>query len=169
MKPFLLSVFCLFGCGKDNIKRLGRSPKEIIYFMGNDHNSKATHLVVDVTNLRTADGLICLSIYNELQSYPTGTEKVFSQCYEIVDRPAHIQIDGLPPGDYAVSSWHDENRDGHMNQNVTSIPTEGFGFSNGQRYGIQGTSVKIPTFAESKFTLKEKETTHTEMIIDYVF
>jgi uncharacterized protein (DUF2141 family) len=36
---------------------------------------------------------------------------------------------GLPAGDYAVSTFHDENDNGQLDKNLLGRPTERFGFS----------------------------------------
>ena len=49
--------------------------------------------------------------------------------------PAHVgttvvMIHGLPPGQYAVQTFHDENGNKKVDRNFIGLPREGVGFSN---------------------------------------
>lgn len=54
----------------------------------------------------------------------------------------------LPPGDYAISFFHDTNGNGELDTNLFGIPTEPYGFSKNAR-GMFGP----PNFNQCLFTL----------------
>ena len=41
-----------------------------------------------------------------------------------------IRFEEIPAGEYAISIFHDENKDTKLNKNFFGIPTEDYGFSN---------------------------------------
>ncbi len=41
-----------------------------------------------------------------------------------------VVFESLPPGEYAISVFHDENKNGKMDSNFFGIPKEGVGASN---------------------------------------
>jgi uncharacterized protein (DUF2141 family) len=63
-----------------------------------------------------------------------------------------LRVEGLPTGAYAVSLFHDENRNGKLDT-LMGIPREGFGFSRNPpvRFGP-------PKFAAARFTIGSGET-----------
>lgn len=54
----------------------------------------------------------------------------------------------LPPGQYALIVFHDENDNGRLDENAWGVPTEGYGFSNNAQ-GLLG----APSFDAAKITL----------------
>ena len=44
-----------------------------------------------------------------------------------------ITVPGVPPGDYAVQAFHDENSNDHIDRAMFGIPREGVGFSRDAR------------------------------------
>jgi uncharacterized protein (DUF2141 family) len=67
----------------------------------------------------------------------------------------------LPQGVYAVSLFHDENRNGKLDSGVMRIPKEGYGFSNNpaKRFGP-------PKYEETTFVLSQPQYT-TEIKLVY--
>jgi len=63
-----------------------------------------------------------------------------------------ISMDGLAPGTYAIKAFHDINGNGELDTNLVGIPTEPYGFSNGQagRFGP-------PSFEAASFELDDEE------------
>lgn len=59
-----------------------------------------------------------------------------------------ITVDGLAAGTYAIKAFHDINGNGALDTNLIGIPTEPYGFSNGQagRFGP-------PSFEAASFEL----------------
>ena len=62
----------------------------------------------------------------------------------------------LKPGNYAVVAFHDKNKNGKLDKNIVTKPTEPYGFSNNAR-GVFGP----PNFEAAVFELPEAGRTIT--------
>jgi len=63
-----------------------------------------------------------------------ASEKAFRMAtLEIKDKKASVTFEDLPPGEYALKVFHDENDDGELDTNFLGIPSENYGFSNNAR------------------------------------
>jgi uncharacterized protein (DUF2141 family) len=63
---------------------------------------------------------------------------------------AKVSFTDLPPGNYAVSVFHDENGDGTLNANPFGMPIERYGFSR-DAAGHMGP----PSFSDASISLEE--------------
>ena len=61
-----------------------------------------------------------------------------------------VLIPDLPPGEYAVAAYVDNNRNGRLDKNLLGVPKENFGFSNNAR-GMFGP----PNFSAAEFVIGE--------------
>jgi uncharacterized protein (DUF2141 family) len=61
-----------------------------------------------------------------------------------------VVLEGVAPGEYAVSIFHDENDNGKLDRSTYGIPVEKTGSSNNAK-GTYGP----PTFDDCKFTVEE--------------
>ena len=61
-----------------------------------------------------------------------------------------VYLYDVPPGDYAIQAYQDENDDREVNRNHFGIPTEGFGFSHDASF-----SVGPPKFKHARFTVDD--------------
>jgi uncharacterized protein (DUF2141 family) len=103
-------------------------------------------LTLIISGLRSEDGVVCISLFNNETGFPTdGTKAIRKSCVPITGTPLVASFD-VPYGNYAVSLLHDENEDGRLNTGFLGIPREGIGFSNNPRI-IAGT----PSFTTTEF------------------
>lgn len=105
-------------------------------------------LQVQVERLRNPRGLIHLCLTRNPRHFPDcGSDpEALSHSVPAADgRP--IRVSGFRPGIYALSLFHDENRNGQLDT-MMGIPREGFGFSGNPvvRFGP-------PTFKRVKIEL----------------
>lgn len=84
-------------------------------------------LVVDVTNVRNAEGVVHIDVC---------TQDIFlkDDCRYVASAPAKVgttsvTVHGLPAGAYAIQAYHDENRNDKVDRNFLGMPKEGIGFS----------------------------------------
>ena len=63
-----------------------------------------------------------------------------------------VTYKGVPPGQYAISLFHDEDNDGKMKKNWLGMPKEKYGFS---RNFNPNSKLRAPKFNECVFTVKE--------------
>ena len=115
--------------------------------------ASAADLVVRIEGLRSAEGDVRVALHRRAAGvdFPDSAGVV-----KAATRPAgetgDMMFAGLPPGDYAIAAFHDEDRDGDLNTNLLGLPTEGYGFSNGAR-GLFGP----PGFEAAAFTVESGE------------
>lgn len=110
----------------------------------------AADLVVNVTNIRSADGTIGCALHSTDRGFPgDATGAVLRQAPA---NPAGVRcrFEGIAPGTYAVAVTHDENRNGRLDSNFFGIPTEDWGVSNNIRPGR-----RAPRFDEAALQVTE--------------
>ncbi len=86
---------------------------------------------VEISNVRNAKGRVHADICPQTQFLKDG-------CPYSADAPAKpgitiVNIEGVPPGRYAVQAFHDENGNGEVDRMLFGIPKEGVAFSNDAR------------------------------------
>lgn len=79
--------------------------------------------------------------------FPRDGSKVFRHAWApIQGGRGECFFAGVPPGDYAVTVFHDENDNGKFDMNWMGMPLEGYGFSNNVKPRF-----KAPSFDECEF------------------
>lgn len=78
------------------------------------------------------EGKIFFAVFDTSSEFPKGTPVNSGSVATGGNREVSLTID-LPPGEYAVSVFLDENNNGKLDTNVIGIPRERFGFSNNPR------------------------------------
>ncbi|HEY8571735.1 DUF2141 domain-containing protein [Phenylobacterium sp.] len=74
-------------------------------------------------------GQVMVALYASEADYDGNKPRV-AQMASAAAAPVKVSFNGLPPGRYAVKSFHDLNGDGKMNANAFGMPIEPLGFSN---------------------------------------
>jgi uncharacterized protein (DUF2141 family) len=90
-------------------------------------------LDIKVTNITNANGIIHLSLQNSAEGW-LSTEpdvKTFLDVSKEITSTGDIiiSVENLPPGDYAISLFHDLNNNLDLDTNFIGYPKEPFGFS----------------------------------------
>ena len=90
----------------------------------------ASDLTVTVTDIRNDHGRVYATLFNG-----AGTWLVSDHSFQDQSAPAQpgnvvMTFHDVPPGHYAVVTFHDENGNTVMDFDVIGLPTEGFAFSN---------------------------------------
>ena len=105
-------------------------------------------LIIEITQIRSNNGLIALQLYDNNQKLITG----------VIERISHkkclIIINNLNKADYAIRYFHDENSNDKLDTNWLGLPTEGYGFSNNAT-----ATFGVPDFEEWIFKLRSEEHT----------
>jgi uncharacterized protein (DUF2141 family) len=110
-------------------------------------NSKG-NIIVEMTNFANNEGIVLVGIYKD---FPESSENmIMSMKSEIKDKKVKVEFKDVPYGVYAISGFHDENKDGKLAKGMFGIPKEGIVTSN-NAVGKMG-PVK---FEDAKFELKE--------------
>lgn len=115
-------------------------------FISFSQTEKSTTITVTVNNLSSDEGFLLVGIYTEnifMKSAPEFTAKG-----AIKNRSATITFEGIPPGTYAISGFHDLNGNSKMDFEPTGKPKEPYGISN-NNINPNGP----PVWEDSKFEL----------------
>lgn len=106
-------------------------------------------LTIQVTGLKNANGQVCIRLWDKKDGFPTDDKKALRTIeVPILNGTAGAVFSGIPFGKYAVSTWHDENKNEKFDTRFPGVPLEGYGISNGTR-GRLGP----PPFDPSVFTV----------------
>lgn len=87
-----------------------------------------TTLEIDLDGLRNSKGVIQACITREQRHFPDCKADAGAIRQTVPAHAARLLFNDLPPGDYAVALFHDENANGKLDT-LLGIPREGFGFS----------------------------------------
>lgn len=106
-------------------------------------------LTVSISGVRNDKGQVLIWVWNG----PDGFPKKGDKSYKVAAIDAKKAVDGtvtttfeLSPGNFAVTTLHDENKNGEMDTNAFGIPKEGYGASNNVV-----THLHAPSFEQAKF------------------
>ncbi len=110
-----------------------------------------TALRVEVTGLQSAEGNIYIAVYDSKDTW-LGEETVLEKQVVIVEARSEdglvsTELD-LPPGEYALSIYHDTNDNGDLDTNFIGIPKEPVALSNNAR-----PKFGPPKYKDAVFTL----------------
>jgi len=110
-------------------------------------NPSYGRLTVIILNFRNNQGQVSVTLYNQEAGFPKSPNKAMKTAVApIREKKSEIVFDSLQPGEYAISAFHDENKNGKMDSNFFGIPKEGIGASNDAR-GHLGP----PSYKDAKF------------------
>lgn len=120
--------------------------------------AEAADLTVTVRHVRSAEGIITLSVFDSEQTFLGDDTELASIDVQANQGDVPVVFKDLPPGHYAVAAFHDENASGEIDTNFLGIPTEGFGFSNGAKAFLgppefRDAAVPVETKAETKLDM----------------
>lgn len=94
---------------------------------GTAHAADGITLQIVITNVRATTGTIHADVCRKaefLKDCPHGGDA------RAVKGTTTITVTGLPPGDYAVQAYYDQNGNNKLDRGLFGIPKEGVGFSN---------------------------------------
>ncbi|KAF2332633.1 DUF2141 domain-containing protein [Flavobacterium daemonense] len=103
-------------------------------------------LTVAVSGLKNDTGVVKVGLYNSDGTFLKTTYK--SLASEIKNNQAIVTFEDLPAGEYAISTYHDENTNGKLDRNAMGIPSEEYAASNNAK-GFMGP----PLYADAKFNV----------------
>ncbi|CAC9974808.1 MULTISPECIES: DUF2141 domain-containing protein [Flavobacterium] len=103
-------------------------------------------LTVAVSGIKNNTGIVKVGLYNSDGTFLKTTYKSLSS--EIKNNEAVVTFDNLPAGEYAISTYHDENNNGKLDRNAMGIPSEDYAASNNAK-GFMGP----PAYKDAKFVI----------------
>lgn len=113
-------------------------------------------LTIVVSGAKNDSGVIRVALFNSPDSYSsdrnTGEGAFKKAAVAIKDGGVKVSFDRIPPGDYAVKAFHDEDNSGRFVTGAFGIPKVEYGFSNNAR-GLTGP----PGFDKARFHLEGQD------------
>ncbi len=103
---------------------------------------------VEVTGFRNDKGQLGCSLWRGPQGFPRDDSHILKHVWAPIKggRGECVFGGAYSAGDYAVTLFHDENKNGKFDSNMIGYPLEGYGFSNNVV-----PMFKAPSFDECKF------------------
>lgn len=118
----------------------------LVILIGSFVQAQNVSLEVKMTGFKNNIGVVKVGLYDaEANSLKVVYKSIKS---DIKDNTATVTFTNIPKGTYAVSVYHDENKNDVMDRNSFGIPSEDYGTSNGAT-GFMGP----PKFEDAKFNL----------------
>ncbi|WKL50215.1 DUF2141 domain-containing protein [Flavobacterium pectinovorum] len=105
-------------------------------------------IAVSVSGLKSNSGSVKVGLYNSEGTFLKTVYKSLSS--EIKNDKAVVTFENLPAGEYAISTYHDENNNGKLDKNMMGIPTEDYAASNNAK-GFMGP----PAYKDAKFVINK--------------
>jgi uncharacterized protein (DUF2141 family) len=109
-----------------------------------------------VTDLRNHKGQLIFGVFKSASGFPNQSKHAVNWQTRDANADTVEFTADLPPGVYAASVLHDENRSGDMDKNALGIPMEGYGVTNNPK-----PKLRAATFGEATFTLPPEGATLT--------
>ena len=104
-------------------------------------------VVIDVTNLRSAKGVVLACMTTNPKIFPKCRKDPNSYSAKVSAGSAkRLTFKGVKPGRYAIALLHDENSNGKADRALSMIPKEGFGFSRDAKVRMGPPSFKSAAF-----------------------
>jgi uncharacterized protein (DUF2141 family) len=91
-------------------------------------NGPSAELEVTVQQLRNREGVLHLCLTREPAHFPDCAKDPGALVRTVSASAPSVRLSGITPGSYALSIFHDENRNRKLDTTL-GIPREGFGFS----------------------------------------
>jgi len=119
-----------------------------ILFICSLMSAQNVKLTVAVSNVKSNEGTVKIGLYNSDGTFLKTTYKSLSA--PVKDNKAVVTFTNLPAGEYAISTYHDENNNGKMDKNMMGIPSEDYASSNDAK-GFMGP----PSYKDAKFVIRK--------------
>ncbi len=99
-----------------------------VLFLGAAANARAAEMDVRFDRLRNQRGSLHLCLTRNPSFFPNCGKDPHAIKRSMSAAGEAVRLASIPPGSYALSVMHDENRNGRLDT-LLGIPREGFGFS----------------------------------------
>lgn len=83
---------------------------------------------ITVKGIKKVKGTVLLAVYNSEDSFMK--KHVLAARQKVSDKQVTVVIENVKAGDYAITTFHDENNNEKLDTNFIGIPNEPYGFSN---------------------------------------
>jgi uncharacterized protein (DUF2141 family) len=110
----------------------------------------AADLTVTINGVKNSNGSVAAALFNSEADFRKTPFSVF--WIKASGGPVSFTVHNLPPGKYAITSYHDENDNGKLDADPVGSPTEGYGVSNDARE-----AAAPPQFSKAAFDVGDQE------------
>lgn len=129
----------------------------VFVLIGYVSTAQQTHTItVKVTNASSDDGQLVIGLYDDEDKFLKNS--YMGQMSPINKGSAMITFNNVPSGTYAVSLFHDENKNDKLDSNFMGIPKEDYACSNDAK-GFMGP----PSWSDAKFEVNENLTIEVKL------
>ncbi len=109
----------------------------------------AGDLTVEVKLPDQRQGAVRAALFDKAEGFPRGTPLRTATALSVQGK-ATLQFADLPPGEYALTAFLDDNSNSKLDSNLFGLPTEPYGFSRNAR-AMAGP----PPFADATFRVED--------------
>jgi len=121
-------------------------------------------LLIEINSFRNDDGNVAIALFSGEEGFPgSGEAVIMATTVEIKDGTAVAKFENLDFGEYAISAFHDENKNDDLDTNWLGIPKEGVAASNNAK-GKMGP----PKYKDARFDFS-KDLQAIVFDMDYIF
>lgn len=106
---------------------------------------------VTINNIKSIKGQLVVGLFSDNNSFLESP--LLGKTVKVEEKIATIEFNGVKPGTYAISVFHDENSNDKLDTNVMGIPKERFACSNNAK-GFMGP----PKWDDAKFEVNKNKT-----------
>nr|WP_315150671.1 DUF2141 domain-containing protein [uncultured Flavobacterium sp.] len=120
----------------------------IVLFISSLVSAQNVNLTVKISGLKSNAGKVQVGLFNSEGTFLKTAFKGVSS--EITSNGAIVTFSNIPKGKYAISAYHDTNKNGKLDTNFIGIPKEDFACSNNAK-GKMGP----PKYEDAQFDLNK--------------
>ena len=102
-----------------------------------------------ISNLSSDKGVCLVCLFDNAAAFAGNGKAVQCQQASVSNRKSVAVFSNIQPGTYAISVFHDANRNNKLDKNFFGIPKEGYGASRNKL-----PFAAAPAFAENKFDVR---------------
>jgi uncharacterized protein (DUF2141 family) len=111
-------------------------------------SAQNVNLTVTVSDLKNNTGMVKVGLYNSDGTFLKSIYKSITS--PIKNNGATVTFIEIPKGEYAISTYQDENSNGKLDRNAMGIPSEDIACSNNAK-GFMGP----PKYEDAKFIISK--------------
>ena len=140
----LLLLLINIGCNKET--EFGHQP------ILSEDDLLITTIQLEVSGFNNISGELAIAIFNNENSFESESEAYRDSTLTVTESEMIVLIENIDPGDYVISIFHDEDKNGSITFGgfLNIMPQEGFGFSNNPSI-----TMSQPTYSDCEFNIEE--------------
>lgn len=118
----------------------------------------AEELVAVISNIKDVKGSLYISLYDKEANFLSNENPVARKKVSVDATTMNVSLGDLPPGEYALKAYHDENDNGKIDFSSTGAPSEAFGSSSASK------ELAPATYKEAKFDFSKSQKVNINLL-----